>query len=144
MKKLFTFTLEEFLGNYQEFVEQFLRIDDCLQNLYDLPQEYACFSQLLLESKLIFERLEASLEYSYGSVRTDLRESKSKLGSKLTDKQLDNLADSVESILEIKQQLQVAKNNYEQMKEFITALNYKKDMLIQISANTRQEKKLYS
>lgn len=136
-------SLEKFIEDYDLYVEKYLKISIISEELAKLPTQYGLFLNLMLSAKKDFEIAEAHFEILHSQKRSELLNQKSKLGVKLTERQLDNIVDQDDDICKGRLSLIEIKNKYEQVKEFLTALSYKKDMLIQLSANERQEQKLY-
>lgn len=136
-------SLEKFIEDYDLYVEKYLKISIISEELAKLPTQYGLFLNLMLSAKKDFEIAEAHFEILHSQKRSELLNQKSKLGVKLTERQLDNIVDQDDDVCKGRLSLIEIKNKYEQVKEFLTALSYKKDMLIQLSANERQEQKLY-
>ena len=64
-------------------------------------------------------------------------------GKKMTAKDLDDLVLSADDYKEYKTNLNDATLKYELLKGLVRSLEHRKDMLQQISANKREETKLY-
>ena len=71
------------------------------------------------------------------------KEAKSTSSVKLTAKDLDDLVFSDEKYFQLQTALDDATFKYELLKGLVRALEQKKDMLQQVSANKREETKLY-
>jgi adenine C2-methylase RlmN of 23S rRNA A2503 and tRNA A37 len=84
--------------------------------------------------------IQIEIDESMASLR---REAKNNTVKKLTAKDLDDIVFSNEDIREKQKKLNDATFKYELLKGLVRSLEQKKDMLQQVSANKREEIKLY-
>ena len=109
-----------------------------------LPSIYGYLACLLSESKEKMDLAEVELEQQEARLRKDIRESMKKQGAKITEKTLDAEVVCSAEYIEKRVDFIEATTKYNTMRNLLTTIEYKKDMVIQISANTRNEKKLYT
>jgi len=109
-----------------------------------LPPIYGYLACLLSEAKEKMDLAELELEEKEARLRKDIRESMKKQGAKITEKTLDAEVICSAEYIERKVEFIEATTKYNTMRNLLTTIEYKKDMVIQISANTRNEKKLYT
>ena len=126
---------------YQETVEALSRIDrnHIEDELEHFPAYYSYYYGLMVRAKKNLDSANISLE-SYRSVlKTEIRK-----GGKKT---VDALNDEVNAMNEVVDLYNLVSKNeeiYGLMKGICSTLDHKKDMLVQLSANKRQEIKLHN
>ena len=109
-----------------------------------LPAVYGYYAGLLAEAKENMEILSFEADKRLAKVRLDVHVSLRKQGAKITEKILDTESFIDEIYLNKKEDLIKAGTKFNLVRNILTTLEYKKDMLIQLSVNTRQEKKMFS
>ena len=127
---------------YQEVSDSLMTFDE--GNIDDeitrYSSMYSYYNALLSKSKEILNDKEHDLHVLESTVR---REAKSGSRVKLTAKDLDDLVETNEDVIEHNRLVRAAQSKYDLLRGLIRALEAKKDMLIQASSNRRAEKKLY-
>ena len=102
---------------------------------------YSYYNALLSKAKEILNDLEHDLQVLEGTVRQTAKRSSA---TKLTAKDLDDIVEINEDVIEKKKGVREAQSKYDLLRGLIRALEAKKDMLIQASSNRRAEAKLYN
>jgi len=87
------------------------------------------------------DALEIKIEQKSAQVRLAAVDSSDK---KVTDKNLEAIVSADPEIFALKQDYNNLTTRYSLLKSLVTALDHKKDMLIQLSSNQRAETKLYN
>jgi hypothetical protein len=143
----YTLTLDDVhKDNLKKIITQIAAIDDSGLEvaLSLLPSIYGYLACLLSEAKEKMDLAEVELEQREAQLRKQIRETMKKQGAKITEKTLDaEVICSSEYIVKRVEFIE-ATSKYNTMRNLLTTIEYKKDMVIQISANTRNEKKLYT
>lgn len=143
----YTLTLDDVhKDNLKKIITQIAAIDDSGLEvaLSLLPSIYGYLACLLSEAKEKMDLAEVELEQREAQLRKEIRETMKKQGAKITEKTLDaEVICSSEYIVKRVEFIE-ATSKYNTMRNLLTTIEYKKDMVIQISANTRNEKKLYT
>jgi len=129
---------------YIKLISTYVEVD--VNNLTNLITKqsaiYAYFSGVLSEAKKASESAEIKISKKEAEIRTDLR-LKNTSGKRMTDKSMESIV-RLHPLYEKLQQEQVeCKYKYQLLKNFVDSLEVKKDMLIQLSANSRAETQLY-
>jgi len=143
----YTLTLDDIhKDNLKRIIAQIAAIDDSGLEvaLSLLPSVYGYLACLLSEAKERMDLAEVELEQQEARLRKDIRESMKKQGAKITEKTLDAEVICSAEYIEKRVDFIEATTKYNTMRNLLTTIEYKKDMVIQISANTRNEKKLYT
>ena len=143
----YTLTLDDIhKDNLKRIIAQIAAIDDSGLEvaLSLLPSVYGYLACLLSEAKEKMDLAEVELEQQEARLRKDIRESMKKQGAKITEKTLDAEVICSAEYIEKRVDFIEATTKYNTMRNLLTTIEYKKDMVIQISANTRNEKKLYT
>jgi hypothetical protein len=102
---------------------------------------YAYYSGAMIIAKQRMDQLEIQIEQKSASVRLAAVDSSDK---KITDKNLEAIVTADPDISSLKQDYNNLTTRYSLLKSLVTALDHKKDMLIQLSSNQRAETKLYN
>jgi hypothetical protein len=102
---------------------------------------YAYYSGAMIIAKQRMDQLEVQIEQKSASVRLAAVDSSDK---KITDKNLEAIVTADPDISSLKQDYNNLTTRYSLLKSLVTALDHKKDMLIQLSSNQRAETKLYN
>lgn len=132
--------------NLKKIITQIAAIDDSGLEvaLSLLPSVYGYLACLLSEAKEKMDLAEVELEQQEARLRKEIRETMKKQGAKITEKTLDAEVICSADYIEKRVDFIEATTKYNTMRNLLTTIEYKKDMVIQISANTRNEKKLYT
>jgi hypothetical protein len=141
MKRLID-SLDDFSWeNYKTISDAVVKFDEAnVENeMYSQASMYSYYHGLMSLAKKLTNDLEAD------NVRlaSKLRSSYKNTHSKLTAKDLDDLVFADEEYNAALRVLNEASFKYELLKGLVRALEQKKDMLQQVSANKREETKLY-
>jgi len=112
--------------------------------LNQLPAIYGYVAMLLGEAKHAMDLAEVELEQQEARLRKEIREDMKKQGAKITEKTLDAEVILAPGYIVKRVEYLDATTKFNLVKNLLTTIEYKKDMVVQISANTRNEKKLYS
>ena len=112
--------------------------------LNQLPAIYGYVAMLLGEAKYNMDLAEVELEQQEARLRKEIRENMKKQGAKITEKTLDAEVILAPGYIVKRVEYLDATTKFNLVKNLLTTIEYKKDMVVQISANTRNEKKLYS
>jgi hypothetical protein len=143
----YTLTLDDIhKDNLKRIIAQIAAIDDSGLEvaLSLLPSIYGYLACLLSEAKERMDLAEVELEQQEARLRKEIRETMKKQGAKITEKTLDAEVICSADYIEKRVDFIEATTKYNTMRNLLTTIEYKKDMVIQISANTRNEKKLYT
>jgi hypothetical protein len=108
--------------------------------LIKVPSVYAYWAGILTLVKKNRDLQELRLTSTGAALRKKYKEES---GSKLTAKDLDDLVLSNTEYRDIQEEYIKKSNNYDMIKALVEALQHKKDMLVQLSANQRAESNLY-
>jgi len=92
-------------------------------------------------AKQRMDQMEIQIEQKSAQVRLAAVDSSDK---KITDKNLEAIVTADADISALKQDYNNLTTRYSLLKSLVTALDQKKDMLIQLSSNQRAETKLYN
>lgn len=117
----------------------------------DLPGElskhsavYSYYHGLLTYLKSRVDRLNKTLESTTSILRVDAAHEHKKAGSKATATYLEDFVNSRDEVSGLKDKLLSEEERYGYLKSVCQSLEHKKDMLVQLSANSRSESKLYN
>tara|TARA_Y100000310_G_C20487072_1_gene717386 strand:+ start:413 stop:862 length:450 start_codon:yes stop_codon:yes gene_type:complete len=112
--------------------------------LEKLPGQYAKWSGLLSVAEKEVKRARTELEQYVAVTRQEETEHRASSGLKATDKYLESYVLSQPAYKEHQDRLTAVKFKYNLLKDLVSALSVKKDTLIQLSANSRAETKIYN
>lgn len=135
--------LEDFTwDNYREISDALVKFND-----HDIDEEmmrqaslYSYYHGLMCAAKKSMNDLDADLTRLSAKLRSGY---KSSATGKLTAKDLDDLVLADDSYRAAQQEVNDSTFKYELLKGLVRALEQKKDMIVQVSANKREETKLY-
>lgn len=117
--------------------------DDYMDEMQNLAINYAYEATKLAKAKHHMDQTKYDLEFitarAYSSIRADLGNA-----GKVTEKMVENLVIQRDEVLSVKNRLNDATQDYNERKAIVTALEIKRDMLIQLSSNKRAEVKLHA
>ena len=138
-----TVLLEEFTwDNYKTISDAVVKFDE-----YNIDNEmfrqasvYSYYYGLMGAAKKRMNDLDTELVRLSSTLRRDYKNGSV---SKLTAKDLDDLVFGDETFVAAQKEVSEATFKYELLKGLVRALEQKKDMLQQVSANKREETKLY-
>jgi hypothetical protein len=133
-----TFTWE----NYHILSDELLKFDDHTVELELSKQAslYSYYHALMAYAKKELTDVETEQNRYMAVLRKSLREEAT---SKLTAKDLDDAVFADQKLTEHQSHVNELSFRYELLKGLVKALEQKKDMLQQVSANKREETKLY-
>ena len=128
--------------NYKDISDALVKfdgsnIDDEMQRQASL---YSYYHGLMIAAKKMVNDLDADLTRLSAKLRSGYKRSST---TKLTAKDLDDLVLADDSFVVAQKEVNEATFKYELLKGLVKALEQKKDMLQQVSANKREEIKLY-
>jgi len=112
--------------------------------LADLPQKYSYYSGLLSVAKKEVEKARLDLEQYMATTRQEEYNRRMASGQKATDKYLESYVMSQELYKEYNEALYMSNFKYNLLRDLVNALSIKKDALVQLSANSRAEAKIYN
>jgi hypothetical protein len=132
--------------NMKNIIAALVALDDSGidYTLNKLPAIYGYIAMLMAEAKHNMDLAEVELEQQEAQLRKEIRENMKKQGAKITEKTLDAEVIVAPGYIVKRVEALDATTKYNLVRNLLTTIEYKKDMAIQISANTRNEKKLYS
>jgi len=107
--------------------------------LSNISSQYAYYYGIMIRTKRLLDDCEDALENFKASARTSRRDE----GVKLTAVAAEDYVQSLDLTNDLNDQVRRSKESYGYAKGICNTLEMKKDMLIQLSANSRQESKLY-
>jgi len=107
--------------------------------LSNISSQYAYYYGIMIRTKRLLDDCEDALENFKASARTSRRSE----GVKLTAVAAEDYVQSLDLTNDLNDQVRRSKESYGYAKGICNTLEMKKDMLIQLSANSRQESKLY-
>ena len=128
--------------NYKEISDAIIKFDEFNVENEMLRQAsiYSYYYGLMSAAKKEMNELEADVVRISAKLRSGYKHSAT---TKLTAKDLDDLVFSDEAYQTALRELRDETLKYELLKGLVRALEQKKDMLQQVSANKREETKLY-
>ena len=112
--------------------------DKAADQLSYISSQYGYYYGIMIRAKRLDNAVEA-LE----SFKAEARTSKRNSGVKLTVAAAEDHVNSLEETFELNSEINRLKEGYGYAKGICNSLEMKKDMLIQLSANSRQESKLF-
>ena len=107
--------------------------------LREISALYGYYYGVMIKVKRLLDNAEDALENYKASARTAKRSE----GVKLTAVAAEDYVQSLEVTGELNNEVRRLKESYGYAKGICSTLEMKKDMLVQLSANSRQESKLY-
>lgn len=107
--------------------------------LSNISSQYAYYYGIMIRAKRFLDDAEEALENFKASARTEKRSD----GVKLTAVAAEDYVNSLELTGDLNSKVRHLKESYGYAKGLCNTLEMKKDMLIQLSANSRQESKLF-
>ena len=141
--------MKELIDSLEDFTwENYKDISDALVRFTDITVEteitrqasiYSYYNGLMCVAKKQVNELSADLDRYMSTIR---KEAKQNSTAKLTAKDLDDLVMSDSEYFTRQKEMNDATLKYELLKGLVRSLEQKKDMLIQASANKREETKL--
>tara|TARA_R110000851_G_scaffold229758_1_gene382459 strand:+ start:18001 stop:18441 length:441 start_codon:yes stop_codon:yes gene_type:complete len=128
--------------HYEGIAANLSRIDKSSMEdeLVELPTVYSYYHGLMIRSKTLCDKMAEKIEVAKSNTRHENRQT----GVKVTAIAGEDLVNCNVKIQILVQALISRKEIYSLLKSVCDAIMMKKDMLIQLSANQRQETKLYS
>lgn len=133
------------IDSYFNLVEELTNINknDIDGELIRQSSIYSYYAGLLSKAKFDLDKDTYSLEAKSSELRkSEFLRCKS-TGEKATDKYLDSYVFSHPDYISVTDKLALSSYRYNLLKSLITALDHKRDCLIQLSSNQRAETKLY-
>ena len=126
---------------YFKLCDDILYIDKDLieEELSKQPALYAYYAACMNRAKKELDEANASLEVISATVKNSLLN-----GPKLSDKKLDIRVNTDESYQQANAKVIELTNKYSMFRSIVSALEHRKDCLIQLSSNNRAEMKLHS
>ena len=113
--------------------------NEVANQLREISALYGYYYGVMIKAKRLLDNAEDTLENYKASARTDKRSE----GVKLTAVAAEDYVQSLELTGELNNEVRRLKEGYGYAKGICSTLEMKKDMLVQLSANSRQESKLY-
>jgi len=132
--------------NYIEISDAIVRFDknNVEGELIEQASIYSYYQGLLTVAKREYDKSQLDLAQFVATSRKDEQETCLKTGRKVTEKSLEAFVISLPDYKEKTEYAIELSYKLSLLKGLVEALQHKKDMLVQISANTRAETKLYS
>lgn len=127
---------------YQDLTLQISRVDkhDIDSEMVGFPQAYSYYYGLLVKAKSKVDVAKLNLEEHRAFFKSV---TKANSTGKMTVETLENLVNKDDTTKELNRIVLQADEIYGLVKAICNTLEHKKDMLVQLSANKRQETKLY-
>ena len=113
--------------------------NEVANQLREISALYGYYYGVMIKTKRLLDNAEDALENYKASARTSKRSE----GVKLTAVAAEDYVQSLELTGELNNEVRRLKEGYGYAKGICSTLEMKKDMLVQLSANSRQESKLY-
>lgn len=113
--------------------------NEVANQLREISALYGYYYGVMIKVKRLLDNAEDALENYKASARTSKRSE----GVKLTAVAAEDYVQSLELTGELNNEVRRFKESYGYAKGICSTLEMKKDMLVQLSANSRQESKLY-
>lgn len=134
------------LDLYLDLVKDLTHLDkdDLTGELAKHSTVYSYYHGLLIFLKARVDRTAKALESTTSILKVDAAQEHKKAGAKATATYLEDLVGSRDEVNGLKDKLISEEERYGYLKSICQALEHKKDMLIQLSANSRTETKLYN
>jgi hypothetical protein len=137
LKDLDNLTLETYLDIVQGISK--IQSDHVVLELEGFPSEYSYYYGLMVRSKKSLDQAVNALENYRSCYKNESRKAGKKTVEALND-EVNCQPDCVELTKEVVRRDEI----HGLMKGICNTLSYKKDMLVQLSANKREEAKIYS
>jgi len=127
--------------NFYEVITQDLMIigSNVEKELEDLPVQYSYYQGILVLAKRLLDEASRKLEQYKAGVRNQKREE----GVKLTAAAGEDLVNSLPGAVELHNKVLDCQETYGYAKGICNAFEVKRDMLVQLSVNNRQEARIY-
>ena len=129
--------------SYEETIKNIGQVardpNEVANQLREISALYGYYHGIMIKAKRFLDDGEAALENFKASARTSKRSE----GVKLTAVAAEDYVQSLETTGSLINEVLRLKENYGYAKGICSTLEMKKDMLVQLSANSRQESKLY-
>ena len=129
--------------SYERTIENIGRVardpNEVANQLREISALYGYYYGIMIKAKRLLDNAEDALENYKASARTSKRGE----GVKLTAVAAEDYVQSLELTGELNNEVRRLKEGYGYAKGICSTLEMKKDMLVQLSANSRQESKLY-
>tara|TARA_R110000824_G_scaffold145430_1_gene313713 strand:+ start:1792 stop:2229 length:438 start_codon:yes stop_codon:yes gene_type:complete len=107
--------------------------------LSNISSQYAYYYGIMIRAKRLLDDAEEAIESFKAASRTKKREE----GGKLTAVAGEDYVNSLQETLDLNNEVNRLRESYGYAKGICGCLEMKKDMLVQLSANSRQESKLF-
>jgi hypothetical protein len=132
-------------STYKDISDSLLQVDDTNleQEMLTHPSTYSYYHALMSYAKDRVSEAERGLMRVDASIRNTIG-NVSITGHKKTVKDIDATVFSSPEYVEAAKELSDANFKYELFKGLVRALEHKKDMMVQVSVNKREEVKLYN
>tara|TARA_R100001460_G_scaffold25141_2_gene50514 strand:- start:1224 stop:1646 length:423 start_codon:yes stop_codon:yes gene_type:complete len=131
------------LESYQNVVSEMAQVardpNEVANQLREISALYGYHYGIMIKAKRLLDNAEDALE----SFKAVTRNNKRGEGVKLTAVAAEDYVNSLESTEDLNKEVLRLKEGYGYAKGICSTLEMKKDMLVQLSANSRQESKLY-
>jgi hypothetical protein len=123
---------------YDTVCQSILRIGNVDDELVETTVVYSYYYGIMVRSKLLLDEAVDALEQHKASTRNEKRKD-----GKLTAVAGEDLVNSLPETADLNSLVRSRQEIYGYAKGICNSLEMKKDMLVQLSANSRQESKLY-
>jgi hypothetical protein len=132
-------TLETYQSTVADIGQVARDPNEVANQLREISALYGYYYGVMIKSKRLLDNAEDALENYKASARTGKRSE----GVKLTAVAAEDYVQSLELTGELNNEVLRLREGYGYAKGICSSLDMKKDMLVQLSANSRQESKLY-
>ena len=132
-------TLETYQSTVADIGQVARDPNEVANQLREISAQYGYYYGVMIKSKRLPDNAEDALEIYKASARTGKRSE----GVKLTAVAAEDYVQSLELTGELNNEVLRLREGYSYAKGICSSLDMKKDMLVQLSANSRQESKLY-
>ena len=123
---------------FTHIIREITPIRDVTAELSEITTQFSYYHGIMIKSKRILDDTIDILEHYKSSVRTEKRKE-----GKLTSVAGDDFVNSLDDTVALNKEGQDRQEIYGYAKGICSSLEMKKDMLVQLSANSRMETKLY-
>ena len=123
---------------YTDIVKELTFIEDIAVELSEITAQFSYYHGIMIRSKRLLDNALDSFEQYKSGARTEKRKE-----VKLTAVAGEDFVNSLSSTATLNKEVQDRQEIYGYAKGICSSLEMKKDMLVQLSANSRMESKLY-
>lgn len=133
------------LENFRKVTEKFIDVNplDVHHEMVRQSSLYAYYAGLKADCKKLLDTATLNLETFVAESRNQYKETEKQKGNKVTEKTIDSHVQALPMYKDLTQQVIDLEYKVSLMKGIENALNQRKDILVQLSANARKEMGLF-